>query len=302
MQIRNFWIDSYQLYVRMQYSRIRGQNLSNLDRSRPTNKSTNLGKAEDIPAALRDGRSARLATPSSTGSSKQLPIGGIVIGLGVLLACGAVLLFTTMSHNAPVASTIDGSQSATVSNNRHPDRQVTAADPTAADSVLNHLPYAEAPDAELVSISGGYRLRKAAAAKFQSMVAAARASGVNITTISAFRSVEDQQRLFFGVGAERGQQPTKRAEVSAPPKYSEHHTGYAVDVGDGDLPATNLNQNFDTTPAYKWLKQHAAKYSFELSFPKDNIQKVSYEPWHWRFVGDINSLETFYKAHNLKGK
>jgi zinc D-Ala-D-Ala carboxypeptidase len=134
------------------------------------------------------------------------------------------------------------------------------------------------------------------------MVSAARSSGVNITTISAFRSVEDQKRLFFGVGAARGQQPTKRAEVSAPPKYSEHHTGYAIDVGDASVPATNLNQNFDTTPAYKWLKANAATYSFELSFPKDNIQKVSYEPWHWRFVGDINSLETFYKAHNLQGK
>jgi zinc D-Ala-D-Ala carboxypeptidase len=134
------------------------------------------------------------------------------------------------------------------------------------------------------------------------MVAAARSSGVNITIISAFRSVEDQKRLFFGVGAARGQQPTKRAEVSAPPKYSEHHTGYAIDIGDSSVPATNLNQNFDTTPAYKWLKANAATYGFELSFPKDNIQKVSYEPWHWRFVGDINSLETFYKAHNLQGK
>ena len=188
-------------------------------------------------------------------------------------------------------------------NFRDPTSQ-TAANPQPADidNLLNHLSYTEAPDVELVSIGGGYRLRKTAAAKFQSMVAAARSSGVNITTISAFRSVEDQKRLFFGVGAERGQQPTKRAEVSAPPKYSEHHTGYAIDVGDSSVPATNLNQNFDTTPAYKWLKANAATYSFELSFPKDNIQKVSYEPWHWRFVGDINSLETFYKAHNLNKK
>jgi D-alanyl-D-alanine carboxypeptidase len=27
---------------------------------------------------------------------------------------------------------------------------------------------------------------------------------------------------------------------------------------------------------------------------------VSYEPWHWRFVGDSDSLETFYKAKNIK--
>jgi zinc D-Ala-D-Ala carboxypeptidase len=267
--------------------------LSNIDRSRPANKSANLDKAEDIPAALRDARSARVETPASTvAPKKSLPLGALAIGFGLLLAGGAALVYATMPRaNSPAA-------------NETPSPTTANSPPTAiasppTDNVLNHLPYSEAPEPELVSIGGGYRLRKAAAAKFQAMVADARSSGVNITTISAFRSVEDQKRLFFGVGAERGQQPTKRAEVSAPPKYSEHHTGYAIDVGDGTVPATNLNQNFETTPAFKWLKANAAKYSFELSFPKDNIQKVSYEPWHWRFVGDINSLETFYKARNL---
>ncbi len=277
----------------MQYSRTREHQLSNSDRSRPANKSAHLGKAEDIPAALRNGGKARSDHPKSMVASKQLPLGGIAIRLGILLAGGAAFTFATTPRDSRTTPT----SIASTGNISEPGSQSTTT-----DNVLNHLPYLEAPDAELVSIGGGYRLRKAAATKFQSMIAAARSNGVNITTISAFRSVEDQKRLFFGVGAERGQQPTKRAEVSAPPKYSEHHTGYAIDVGDSAVPATNLNQNFDTTPAYKWLKANAATYSFELSFPKDNIQKVSYEPWHWRFVGDINSLETFYKAHNLKSK
>jgi zinc D-Ala-D-Ala carboxypeptidase len=224
-----------------------------------------------------------------------MPLGGIAIGVGLFLAgMAAFVLFISRDRSIPTPIA-----SPTVATTSAPS--VAQSQPQAnTDNVLNHLPYAEAPDAELVSIGGGYRLRKTAAAKFQAMVAAAHSSGVNITTISAFRSVEDQKRLFFGVGAARNQQPTKRAEVSAPPKYSEHHTGYAIDVGDASVSATNLNQNFDTTPAYKWLKANAATYSFELSFPKDNIQKVSYEPWHWRFVGDINSLETFYKARNLQ--
>ncbi|WP_309738504.1 MULTISPECIES: D-alanyl-D-alanine carboxypeptidase family protein [unclassified Chamaesiphon] len=271
----------------MQYIRTREQQLSNSDRSKP-------GKAEDIPAALRDGTKPRATNPDPAVTPRRLPIGGAIVGVAILLAGGAAVMFGITSQPSPptpVSSTNNPSDS-----NAAPGNSPTT------DNLLNHLPYTEAPDAELVSIGSGYRLRKNAAAKFQTMVAAARASGVNITTISAFRSVEDQKRLFFGVGAARGQQPSKRAEVSAPPTYSEHHTGYAVDVGDGTVPATNLNQNFDTTPAYKWLKANAATYSFELSFPKDNIQKVSYEPWHWRFVGDINSLETFYKAHNLKAK
>jgi zinc D-Ala-D-Ala carboxypeptidase len=280
----------------MQYSRNREQPLSKSDRSRPADKSAHLGKAEDIPAALRDGSKTR--SPDVTSVEVPGIPKGIIAGIiGLLVAGGGTMMWLNLPRanqptTQPIASTSDLNAATTP----------TDSSPPTADNVLNHLSYTEAPDAELVSIGSGYRLRKAAAVKFQAMVAAARSSGVNITTISAFRSVEDQKRLFFGIGAERGQVPGKRAEVSAPPKYSEHHTGYAIDVGDASVPATNLNQNFETTPAYKWLKTHAATYSFELSFPKDNIQKVSYEPWHWRFVGDINSLETFYKARNLQPK
>jgi zinc D-Ala-D-Ala carboxypeptidase len=284
----------------MQYSRTRKQTLSNLDRSKTAKKSANLGKNEDIPAALRSGGNARSNPPTGMVARKQLSIGRMAIGLGILLAGGATFAWITAPHQDATTSTQNNPPPQT---NERPDNSATAtSQPATTDNVLNHLPYTEASDAELVAIGNGYRMRKAAAVKFQAMVADARSSGVNITTISAFRSVEDQKRLFFGVGAERGQQPMKRAEVSAPPKYSEHHTGYAVDIGDSSVPAANLNQTFDTTPAYRWLKANAAKYSFELSFPKDNIQEVSYEPWHWRFVGDINSLETFYKAHNLKAK
>jgi zinc D-Ala-D-Ala carboxypeptidase len=273
--------------------------LSKSDRSRPADTSAHLGKAEDIPAALRDESKTQPDQAKPVVPAQKLPFTAIAIGLGMLIAGGIAWKFTTASRES---TALVPAIATTNNNNPTPPVTDTAQTGTGTDNVLNHLPYTEAADAELVAIGSGYRLRKTAAAKFQAMVAAARSSGVNITTISAFRSVEDQKRLFFGVGAERGQQPIKRAEVSAPPKYSEHHTGYAVDVGDASVPATNLNQNFDTTPAYKWLKTHAATYSFELSFPKDNIQKVSYEPWHWRFVGDINSLETFYKAHNLKEK
>ncbi len=275
--------------------------MSNSDRSRPADTSAHLDRVEDIPAALRDEDPDRDRSnfASSKAASPRLPFGLMALGVGILVAGGAIFaVFPTTkapsdNFNTPTVAASDPN---------NPDASNGNTQPADVDNLLNHLSYEQAPDAELVSIGGNYRLRKAAASKFLAMVSAARSSGVNITTISAFRSVEDQKRLFFGVGAERGQQPTKRAEVSAPPKYSEHHTGYAVDIGDSTVPATNLNQNFDTTPAYKWMKANAATYSFELSFPKDNIQKVSYEPWHWRFVGDINSLETFYKAHNLKNK
>lgn len=43
------------------------------------------------------------------------------------------------------------------------------------------------------------------------------------------------------------------------------------------------------------------RFHYELSFSKDNIQGVLYEPWHWRFVGDDHSLQTFYAQRKLAG-
>ena len=101
--------------------------------------------------------------------------------------------------------------------------------------------------------------------------------------------------MFFTIKAERSESPTARAEVSAPPGYSEHHTGYAVDLGDGSRPSTHVEVTFETTPAFAWLQANARRYNFEMSFPRDNPQNIHYEPWHWRFVGDTASLETFYQ-------
>ena len=97
----------------------------------------------------------------------------------------------------------------------------------------------------------------------------------------------------------RNQTASERAKVSAPPGYSEHSTGLAVDLGDGDDPGTNLSQSFESTAAFRWLQDHAAAYHFTLSFPIGNIQGVSYEPWHWRFEGSSDALRLFEPARRL---
>jgi len=169
-------------------------------------------------------------------------------------------------------------------------------------SLLGHFAYAEAPINSLRSIGRSYdgyevRMRASAAKSYIEMTAAARASGVDLVPISAFRTKDEQRKLFFDIKANRNQTAAERALVSAPPGYSEHHTGYAVDIGDRNNPSTQLSPSFDKTEAFKWLEQNAAKYSFEMSFPPSNKQGVMYEPWHWRFTGDDDSLAAFYKAN-----
>lgn len=267
-----------------------------MDRARSSKKLAKMSvrPGDDIPQALRDVTRVR----KSPKLYKPMLILAGLVGMGGITFLTRSWLFpaseptqiaaSSSSNPLPVETTsIEFSQ--TKSNE-------------SANSILGHLSYEQAPESELRPISkdGRIRLREEAAAKFLQMQAAAKKAGVNIVTISGFRSVAQQQHIFFDVKEQRGQIASKRAEVSAPPGYSEHHTGYAVDVGDGNVPATNLNPSFENTAAFKWLAKNAAYYSFELSFPRNNLQGVSYEPWHWRFVGDLDSLETFYRARNLK--
>ncbi len=165
--------------------------------------------------------------------------------------------------------------------------------------LLGHFPYPEAPATSLVPIAPGMELRREAARALLAMQRAAAADGVDLRVISAFRSVAVQNGLFFDVKAERNQSPRSRAKVSAPPGFSEHSTGYAVDLGDARQPDTNLSESFEQTAAYRWLATNANRHHFSLSFPRDNPQGVSYEPWHWRYEGSADALKLFEPAQRL---
>jgi len=138
-------------------------------------------------------------------------------------------------------------------------------------------------------------LNREAAEMFKQMQLAAQQEGIEIIPVSGFRSVADQKKLFERQIQRQGSKKAA-SKLSAPPGFSEHHTGYALDVGDGKSPNTILKLTFDSTEAYRWLEVHAAQYGFELSFPKNNFQGVSYEPWHWRFVGSATAQEIFRVA------
>jgi zinc D-Ala-D-Ala carboxypeptidase len=286
--------------------------VDNADLSRKRQKHSNFSNRrspDDIPEALRDAAPPNSGTPPTRSSSNPIYLIGGLLSVGAIAVGAGLWYFKTPSQNTiaqptpAVSPSPARSQPPTVSASPALSQSTAKVNPPASnpENLLGHLPYPEAPETELVPIlPGNYmRLRQAAAEEFQAMVQAARASGVNLVPISGFRSVKDQQHIYFDIQAQRGQSVTKRAEVSAPPGYSEHHTGYAVDIGDGNTPATNLNTSFEKTKAFKWLAANAARFHFEMSFPKNNSQGVSYEPWHWRFVGDRDSLETFYKAKNL---
>ncbi|MGP1384672.1 MAG: M15 family metallopeptidase [Thainema sp.] len=265
---------------------------------------------DDIPTAKRESASPTakrsIGWPLMIGGLGAIAIGGLAIfGFQSITASNGTPDPDMATSGDRSDDTTDTTASGTSSdpaqeNNVDSGSGSTTETPNPSateDTILGHKAYDEASQADLVPLrsNGGVLVHQAAAEKLDQMIAAANVDGVNLMVISGFRTFEDQRYLFFDVKAERGQTSQDRAEVSAPPGYSEHHTGYAVDFADGYYPDTDLQIDFEDTPAFRWLEDNAAYYGFELSFPRDNEQGISYEPWHWRFVGDPDSLETFYK-------
>ncbi len=167
-------------------------------------------------------------------------------------------------------------------------------------SLLGHLPYKEASNSDLVKMYPGLTVHKEVLPYLKKMEVAALRDGVDLVFLSGFRSVTLQDQIFYQNKSIRNQIAIQRAKVSAPPGYSEHSTGYAIDIGDRQRRETDFEVEFETTPAFLWLKENAAKYHFVLSFPKGNHQKISYEPWHWRFEGTVEALKLFELANRLR--
>jgi D-alanyl-D-alanine carboxypeptidase len=178
---------------------------------------------------------------------------------------------------------------------------VAATMPPVRAPKYGHAAYPAADPAEMVLIAsyaeGEHQryeiLHPDAAAALMQMVAAARADGIWLVPASGFRTIAQQRTLFNEQMAIKGT-PEAAAQVSAPPGYSEHHTGYALDITDGALPPdADISLTFADTPAFDWLVAHAASYGFELSFPADNPNGIAYEPWHWRYVGTAEAKAVF---------
>lgn len=130
------------------------------------------------------------------------------------------------------------------------------------------------------------------------MIYAARDEGIWIVPVSGFRTIEQQEKLFYSQ-IQRYGSAQAAAKLSAPPGYSEHHTGYAIDLTDGNFvkdKIKDITYEFAKSEAYKWLNIHAEEFGFELSFPENNPQEISYEPWHWRFVGLPDARKVFAHA------
>jgi len=138
---------------------------------------------------------------------------------------------------------------------------------------------------ELVSIGQDIygreqKLSPRAAEAWHALRSAAERDGVVLGLVSAFRSLEYQKQIWRRK-LDAGEKVDHILGVNAPPGYSEHHTGRAIDL---TTPGCRtLSEEFENTPAFSWLARRAEDFGFTLSYPRRNKSGISYEPWHWAF-------------------
>jgi zinc D-Ala-D-Ala carboxypeptidase len=117
-----------------------------------------------------------------------------------------------------------------------------------------------------------------AASAWIKMQSAARVDGIILEAISGYRGHAYQHGIFKRKIA-RGQSVADILQVNAAPGYSEHHTGRAIDIGTPNTPPAE--ESFENTAAFDWLMQQAGDFGFRLSYPRNNLHGIVYEPWHW---------------------
>ncbi len=112
--------------------------------------------------------------------------------------------------------------------------------------------------------------------------------GLQIELLSVYRDIPQQERTWARTLASKGEEYTRK--YVAIPGCSEHHTGFAMDVGfmlDGHLSHKNADL-FSYEDMYRVVHRKMPDYGFILRYPavKKPITKISYEPWHFHYIDD----------------
>ena len=144
------------------------------------------------------------------------------------------------------------------------------------------------------SIPANYtdRLSATAKAAFDRMVEAAKEEmGYDLYILKGgggdFRSYDYQKSLYDYRVSTKGKE---RADiVSARPGHSEHETGLAIDVVYAD-------SSIEPPEEIVWMDNNCWRFGFILRYPEGKTDETGYiyEPWHIRYLGDVEFAEELY--------
>ena len=155
----------------------------------------------------------------------------------------------------------------------------------------------------IIDPKSGKELNKDTYKAFTNMNKAMDNQGLSkLVLVSAYRPYDYQEKVFtrkvnglMKEGLSKTDAIDKAKTIVALPGTSEHQTGLAIDITNQDLNKQKdpLIEEFENTIHAKWLRDNAHKYGFILRYPKGktNITHISYEPWHYRYVGIYHANE-----------
>ena len=160
----------------------------------------------------------------------------------------------------------------------------------------NELP--EDYEVELTELSNGQMVDSRIYPYLQEMFDAARTEDVYPVVREGYRTAEEQQEIlddkiqsYINQGYSQSRAEKTAKEWVALPGTSEHQLGIAADINADKSKCSNEE-------VYAWLAENAYKYGFVLRYPpgKQEITGTSYEPWHYRYVGEEAAKEIYERG------
>lgn len=222
----------------------------------------------------------------------------ILIAFTVLLIASCLFIFIRNKDEAPIKSGSLGTGQKTTDLPSFDKLKYSIDDSMSIWVIVNKqrpLPAGYTPN-DLTYI-GGEQIRSSAAGPLNNLIAAAKKDGINLSILSAFRSYDYQKNLYDSYVSKDGMAEADR--YSARPAHSEHQTGLAVDLGNGQC---DLQACFGETQAGKWLQDHSHEYGFIIRYGngQENLTGYQYEPWHLRYVGTDLAHELYKNNQTLE--
>ena len=136
-----------------------------------------------------------------------------------------------------------------------------------------------------------FKIEKETLEKFNELRSDLLKEWVDIELDSVYRSFSIQKEIFEEFKEKYGIEYA--SQYAAPAGYSEHHTWLAVDICIKKENWEVISENHEMIVElgiFNKIHKKLADYWFILRYPdwKDNITWYSYEPWHLRYIWDIN--------------
>lgn len=153
------------------------------------------------------------------------------------------------------------------------------------------------------TLNCGYDVDKRMHTDLINMLEACNNAGHEYSIISGYRSYDTQQSIIDDTISTYIEQGMTQEEAEAKTYISvqkagasEHQTGLAIDIS--SYGVTSLEDYLAEEPTNQWLMSNSYKYGFILRYPQDKLEitKISFEPWHFRYVG----IETATFLYNNK--